>query len=928
MQPHPAGSAAGCGDLPPGPHRLADWAGSDHLRHMADADPLAASLADRYRVERELGRGGMATVYLAEDLKHHRRVAIKVLRPEIAMLLGAERFVQEIATTAQLQHPHILPLFDSGTADGVPYYVMPYVDGETLRDRLDRETQLPVEDALRIARETADALSYAHARGVIHRDIKPENILLESGHALVADFGVALAVESAGGQRITQSGVSIGTPQYMSPEQAAAERTIDTRSDIYALGAVTYEMLTGEPPFTGPSVQAVVSRVLSEDPRPLGTRRKTIPPSVEAAVLTALQKLPADRFATAAEFGAALEEHAVPLAVRPTTRSGAGAGPATRRSGTLPRLVLGGAVVVALVALALSGWLRPRPPAPVSRHEIVLGHATDPGVVAFGSAIAGDGSAIVFSDTAGGAVRLWIKERGEAHPRPLAPLRPANPAGPAFSPDGRWVIYSHEKLQKVPRQGGTPVVVSDSEAAYGSAWLDDGTVVYIAGAGDRVFVTTASGGTTIPVLSSDAVKGRFVRVTAVPHRHAVLLGVGGTTPRVIALDLDTRKVHDVVGGATAAWVIPGGTLVYAVSTGELFGVRFDADKLATVGSPVSLLDGIQTVNGAPDVTVGNDGTLLYVEGQALAGAGEAQIVAVSRDGAARPLAAAWKFAPPLNGGLALSPDGRRLALSATDSATGRSDLYVVTLATGLVTRLTFEGDLNIRPAWSPDGRSVLYVSTAGGKPELWRKRADGSGRPVRVLSETRAIYEGFWSPDGKWIIYRTDNVQQGSGDILAVPARGGRPIPLAATPAQETGPALSPDGHWLAFASDASGRKEIYVRPFPNASDGIWQVSTDGGSEPRWSHDGRELFYRNADGEMIAASITPGSTFSAGRHTRLFSARAYWNNDTAHYYAISLDGRTFFMVRNTGPEASVAGHLMLVEHWFQEVAAKMGGSRP
>src|SRR5687768_18588956 len=269
---------------------------------------LSAALADRYRIERELGTGGMATVYLAHDLRHDRDVAIKVLHPDLAAALGGERFLTEIKTTAKLQHPHILPLLDSGTADTLLYYVMPFVRGERLRDRRERERQLPLDDALRIAREVADALGAAHGLGIIHRDIKPENILLQGGHALVADFGIALAVQQAGGQRMTQTGLSLGTPQYMSPEQAMGERSVDARSDIYALGAVAYEMLAGEPPFTGPSVQAIVARVLSEEPRGLAMQRKSVPPGVEQAVMRALQKLPADRFESAARFSEALTQ--------------------------------------------------------------------------------------------------------------------------------------------------------------------------------------------------------------------------------------------------------------------------------------------------------------------------------------------------------------------------------------------------------------------------------------------------------------------------------------------------------------------------------------------------------------------------------------------------------------------------------------------
>ena len=253
---------------------------------------LETALAGRYVIDRELGAGGMATVYLAQDLKHDRRVALKVLRPELAAVIGADRFLAEIKLTANLQHPHILPLFDSGESDGFLFYVMPYVEGEAPRTRLAREKQLPVAEAVRIATEVADALDYAHRHKVVHRDIKPENILLHDGRALVADFGIALAVSSAGGTRMTETGMSLGTPHYMSPEQAMGEREITARSDVYALGATLYEMLVGEPPFTGPTAQAIVAKVVTETPRPLLPQRHTVPPHVEAAVLQALEKLP------------------------------------------------------------------------------------------------------------------------------------------------------------------------------------------------------------------------------------------------------------------------------------------------------------------------------------------------------------------------------------------------------------------------------------------------------------------------------------------------------------------------------------------------------------------------------------------------------------------------------------------------------------
>ena len=325
---------------------------------MTEASPrLGAALADRYRIERELGQGGMATVYLAQDLKHDRKVAIKVLRAELAAVIGAERFLAEVKTTANLQHPHILPLHDSGEADSFLYYVMPFVEGESLRDRLNRQKQLPIPDAVRIASEVASALDYAHRHKVIHRDIKPENILLHDGRAMVADFGIALAASKAGGTRMTETGMSLGTPHYMSPEQAMGEREIGPQSDVYALGAVTYEMLVGEPPFTGPTAQAIVAKVMTGEPADITGQRRTVPPHVDAAVLTALQKLPADRFESAAEFAEALAGHSsrsTPRLAR--SKSGSAAGPWRAISAVL------GVFVLVLVGLAAWNFSRGRTP--------------------------------------------------------------------------------------------------------------------------------------------------------------------------------------------------------------------------------------------------------------------------------------------------------------------------------------------------------------------------------------------------------------------------------------------------------------------------------------------------------------------------------------------------------------------------------------
>jgi len=348
---------------------------------MSETTRLTAALAGRYAIERELGAGGMATVYLARDLKHDREVGLKVLRPELAAVLGAARFLQEIRISARLDHPHILTLIDSGESEGFVWYVLPYVRGESLRNKLTREQQLSIEETVRIATQVASALDYAHRHGVIHRDIKPENILLHEGEAMLADFGIALAVREAGGPRLTESGLSLGTPQYMSPEQATGGRELDARSDVYSLAAVVYEMLAGEPPHTGPTVQAVVAKLLTERPTRIRTVRDTVPEGIDAAVAKALSKVPADRFGGAAEFAAALA-----------------VSPAEPTAGGQRRRVVVAAGIVGALAIGVGLWLGVRAAASrrgpafvaLDRSQLTFtGNATIP-------AISGDGKQVAY----------------------------------------------------------------------------------------------------------------------------------------------------------------------------------------------------------------------------------------------------------------------------------------------------------------------------------------------------------------------------------------------------------------------------------------------------------------------------------------------------------------------------------------------------
>ena len=894
---------------------------------------LGAALADRYRIERELGAGGMATVYLAHDVRHDRKVALKVLRPELSAILGAERFLAEIKTTANLQHPHILGLFDSGEAAGNVFYVMPYVEGESLRDRLKRDHQLPVEEAVRIAREVADALEYAHQHGIVHRDIKPENILIHGGHAVVADFGIALAASrSEGGSRMTETGMSLGTPHYMSPEQAMGEREITPKTDIYALGCVLYEMLTAEPPFTGANAQAIIGRVLTEEPRSLTAQRRTIPPNVEAAVLTAMAKLPADRFASAKAFGDALGKSDFTMAG--TSAMAGGAAHAAERPTARQRVLRVAPWVLALAGLATSAWLvTNQPEAVVTRQRTLLwSRPINPGGVGNNIAIAPDGNTIVFVDTVGGVRQLWAKERNRLEATPLAgTVTPTGNMGPTFSADGEWIAFVADvKVKRVPRLGGSAITVADSANAGipAIAWLDDGTILFNTAA-YNLHAINVNASAQRRVVHVDSIQRGVVAVSPLPDgRGALVVSCTPGCPEsdLRVLDLRTGALRVLTNEVLRAWYVPSGDVVFVRRDGGVFQAPFDLDELNFRTAPVPVLDGVRASASSADMTVSRSGTLLYVGGGAVSAAQLVEPVAVTREGLASPIDPTWSYQPSGNSGIALSPDGRRLAVSAVTS--GNIDIWVKELPAGPFTRLTFDG-LNSRPAWSADSRTVMYVTLKPGKnDDLGARRADGTGTESILLDATRGMAEVQRTRDTSRVLVRFGAPPSRDIHLFERTTDSAKTSPLVADEKyDEVHPALSPDGRWLAYASNESGRYEVYVRPFPNANSGRWQVSRNGGSAPGWAHSGRELFYRDGSGAMVAAAVRPGAAFELGDQKTLFPATGLLQSSTTRLWDITSDDRRFVFIRNVGSQVApspVPVTVIQVDHWLTELKTARG----
>jgi len=811
----------------------------------------------------------MATVYLAEDIQHHRRVAVKVLHPELSAVLGPERFIKEIELTASLQHPHILPLFDSGSVDGQLYYVMPFVEGETLRARLDRETQLPVADAVRIATEAADALQYAHERGVVHRDVKPENILLQNGHALVADFGIALAVEQAGGARMTQTGLSLGTPQYMAPEQAMGQRNVDARADIYALGVVTYEMLAGEPPFTGPSAQAVIGRVMTEEPKPLQSHRRSVPAHVDAAVRAALEKLPADRLASVGEFAKALSAPGAKLRASARTRA-----QTTSLGMWLPALAVGLALGGTLGAIA---WVRLRPTAEMHPlHASILpppGCTFSPVATTNLVQLSPDGERLSFIAECGTDQAVWVRSlaNGEVSKVPGT----SHASYPFWSPDGASLgFFADSRLKRVDLESGAVRDLAPALNGRGGSWSREDVILYSPDIEGPLYRVNASGGTPQPATSTAGEKrGASHRVPYfLPDGHHFIFAgaTGGLTGTVRVGELGSLRTRVLLDGPSNV-AVADGRLLYVTTTGLLMARPFDARTATFTGPATSLVPRVESwpYRYLGNFSVAVAGDLLVYRPAPI----ERHRVSWF-DPASATSTTLLDPGPYLQ--VRLSPEGSRVLLERREPESSLRSVALYDVSSRTWTAMTTRPAVYYTFGWSPNGTRIGITATDD--PGVTVTSPDRTRTQLLRASERFDFID--WRSDSTDFI--GEYQRSGTGWDLVVATMGGSSpgvVPLVATAADESGARVSPDRRMLAFVSNETGRDEVFVTRLSDPAT-RWQISQEGvrvdptahRAPLAWSRSGKTIYFADGAGHLVSVTLDQDPTMRIGRPTAVAGA--------------------------------------------------------
>jgi len=813
---------------------------------------LATALSDRYRIERELGAGGMATVYLAEDLKHRRQVAVKVLRPELASALGPERFLREITITAQLDHPHILPLLDSGQAGASLFYVMPFVEGESLRDRLVREKQLPLDDALRIAGEVADALGYAHGRGVIHRDIKPENILLSGGHARVADFGIARAVSAAGGEKLTQTGMAVGTPTYMSPEQALGEAALDGRSDLYSLGCVLYEMLTGEPPYTGPTAQAVIAKRMMEPVPRVSTLRNTVSPALETTITRALARSPADRFASAEELVRALASRDQ-------------APPRPRRSYRTV-LAAGAVVLMASVALAVA-LLRPRPAESIPAIGRTIQVTRDPGLEV-DPALSPDGALVAYAQGPATGMQVFVQQIAGGRRVALTGDSTGNFRWPRWSPDGTQIAFQgNDGIFVVPALGGSPRRIARIDTT--ASFLGSGSFTPLAG------------------LAWSPDGKRLAYLANYSEHQLYLVPLSGDEPTWLAAPTEPHSPAWSPDGTRLALV--SGNSAFTFGTGYFGNVGASSIWVVPVaGGPPVRITGGASLNTSPQWSA--DGRALFWVSDR---GGSRDIYRVTLDRAGRPAGTPQRLTTGLDvHGISLAADGTHLAYSSFRTFSNIWSIPVprsgpVSAATA---RPLTSGSQTIEGVEvSRDGRWLVFDSDRGGNPDIY-KMATGGGEPIRLTTDSAGDFSAAWSPGGRQIAFHS--LRTGNRDIFTMNADGTGLVQRTSTPTQDLDPTWSPGDSALVFEVFSDAAQSFRIISLTGAADS-GRILPATGDFAKWSPAGEWIAYHATEGLRL---VPP-----SGGPSRLLVDNAK-DGAEAFYAAWSPDGETLYYLtrRPTG----------------------------
>jgi Tol biopolymer transport system component len=863
----------------------------------------------------------MGEVYRARDTRLERTVAIKVLPEHLLSNADAkQRFEREARAISSLNHPHICTLYDVGTQDGIDFLVMEYLEGQTLAVRL-QKGGLPIEQVLKIGIEIADALDKAHRQGIVHRDLKPGNIMLTKSGAKLMDFGLAKPVHVVReefssatiptiSKPLTADGAIVGTLQYMSPEQLEGKEP-DARSDVFSLGAVLFEMVTGRQPFTGKSRASTIAGILNSEPPPVSELQPLSPPDLDHVISRTLAKDPDERWQTACDLRNELRWFA---ACSSKTRSG---GAVRDKRKLREGLAWSVAVFFALIA-ALGSWqfVRQRGHSPAPIRLNIAFPSTEALIFArdrAAFAISPDGKELAYTARQGDTSQLYL--------RPLNRLEPVLVAGsegayiPFFSPDNHWIgFFAQGKLKKAAVAGGASQDICSAGEAMGASWGSDDIIYFTPLWTKGIWRVPARGGPAELVIAPES--GRRERAylwpEILPDGKTLLFTAwtGGSFDgaHVVAFRLDTRERRTLIEGGTYARYVPTGHLVYARGA-ELLMVPFDIERLEIRGTAVPVLDGLMigASAGEADFAFSQDGTLLYVPG-ALRTL-EYALVWVDRKGAVRPLSGRDRsFEVPR-----LSPDGRHLAVVIAGST---YDVWLYDDARDTLTRLTFGGDDNY-PVWSPDGRHLAFNSTRGGAANLYLTATDGSGTAERLTTSEYSQYPGSWSPDGKLLAFTEEGHADTGDDLLVIPLQGDRkPRPLLQTSFNEWQPRFSPDGRWLAYTSNESGSAEVYVQPFPSL-DAKWKISTDGGAEPLWSPIGRELFYRNGD-KMMAVTLETKPAFAVSKSRLVFEAPyAHISSDIPNF-DVARDGQRLLMVKENQEKATVT-RLNVVVNWFEDL---------